>query len=218
MRLLCALLLLLWPQSIVLAQNLEEHIHQLNRRNSACSACNLVSRTLDAEAFSKQLVTTWKDATSAERSKEVKKSLKRSCKRLAAMEIGLSGTLQTEAFVDFHDLRKKGFSDFKDSKTGPKINKLVQDLCELIVKERASELVKKMEAWMAAGKKPRRLVDMRFNSDLKLCAGGVLSVCDSVFQDPEDAKAQPPPGEDIYDDDDDDGDIWGDGDIWDREL
>ena len=80
-------------------------------------------------------------------------------------------------------------------KTGPEVAKRVQDLCESIVNERAAELAERMESWRVAGKK-RRLVDFRFDTDSKLCSGGILSVCDKVF----DAKKQ---ANDDGDDDDD---------------
>ena len=210
MRSFMCLCLPLLLQSVALAQNLDAHISQLNKRKSACSACNLVSRTLDAESFSDQLVMSWKEATNEERSKQLKKSLRRSCKRLADMEIARSDSaLNASTFIDVLDLRKTGFGDkgFEDAKKGPEINKLVQDLCELIVSERAAELVQKMDAWRLAAQQPRRVVDLRFNSDLRLCSGGVLSVCEDVFQ--ESRVNQPtmttPGGGDDDDDDDDDG-------------
>ena len=70
----------------------------------------------------------------------------------------------------------QGFLDnFKDAQTGPHVTQTVQTLCELIAAEKAPELVVRIDEWMRA-KKGRRLVDFRFNSDSKLCAGGVLSV------------------------------------------
>ena len=135
----------------------------------------------------------------------------------ADMEIARSDSaLNASAFIDVLDLRKTGFGDkgFEDAKKGPEINKLVQDLCELIVSERAAELVQKMDAWRLAAQKPRRVVDLRFNSDLRLCSGGVLSVCEDVFQEsrvhpagiPRDQPTLPTPGGgDDDDDDDDDG-------------
>ena len=126
----------------------------------------------------------WKGWSSAERAKELGKTLKRSCAKIVEMEIGLSagGPLQkSRSYFDLLEMKQKGFMDvFKDAHYGAEVTAPLSELCELIVAERASDIVSRMEAWLG-GRRGRRVVDFRFDTDSKLCSGGVLSVCDTVF-------------------------------------
>lgn len=176
------LVLALIVRGTLASVTLAEYIQELNKQNSTCSACNQISRTLDREALGSKLVNSWKTSTAAKRSKELKKTLKRACGAISSMDIGQSkNTGLGSTFVDLLDLKKKGLEKmFENMQTGPAVTMKVQTLCELIVSERASELVERMEAWRVAGKK-RRIVDFRFNTDSRLCSGGILSVCNDVF-------------------------------------
>ena len=199
LRLFCLALLV---RGTLAAITLAEHIEELDKSKSACSACNQISRTLDGEALGSQLVSMWKSSTAEERSKELKKTLKRACRAIAKLELGQSKNVGlSSAFVDLLDMRKKGIDKmFDNMETGPAVNQKVQTFCELIVNEHAVDLVERMETWRAAGKK-RRIVDFRFNTDSRLCSGGILSVCDDVFKEQHESKL-----EKVDDDDDDDDD------------
>jgi hypothetical protein len=185
------LMLLMTQSRAAKAGALEAYVEELNKQQSACSACNLVSRTLDAEAFSSKLVQAWKDATPAERSKELRKSLGRACKSIGTLDIGASrGVNDSLTFIDLLDMKKVGMHEgFENTERGPAVTLRVQLLCKHIARERTGQLVELMETWRTA-RKGRRLVDFRFNTDSKMCSGGVLSVCESVFTgDPDRPKA-----------------------------
>jgi len=170
-------LLLIAPTSAALS--LRAKVEELEVEKSACSACNLISKMLDAEkSLSSRVVTKWKESSSEQRSKMLRTSLKKACSKLDDMEIAATSGRGTRTFFDRFELRKQNMgASFEGAETGPGVNAVVVELCELLVTEATPTFVARMEEWMGS-KKGRRLVDFRFHTDLGMCAGGVLNVCD----------------------------------------
>ena len=56
--------------AVIASASLDAHIAQLDAGKSTCSACNLVSKHLDAESLSSKLVKGWKDWTAVKRGEE----------------------------------------------------------------------------------------------------------------------------------------------------
>lgn len=202
---LLATLLLVVP--VCCASRLRAKLEELEAEKSACSACNMVSKMLDTESLSSQLIKAWKDSSSKQRSKLLKKSLKKACSKLADMEIAaVSGVGGSRTFFDRLEMKKlntgDGHDTFKDAKMGPAVTGVVVELCELLVTEQTNAFLTRMEGWMN-GKKGRRLVDFRFDTDLEMCAGGVLSVCTS----PSGSRSKPTQAAKDDEDDEDDREL-----------
>ena len=228
--LVLALLASLTAAKPTVAAYLEKHMDG----DSGCAACNLVAQRLDAEALGSKLVKSWKELTTAERVKELKKTLKtRACRGFESAEIGEainSELMKTYEASKLHKLaplepalnrsrtcvcRSRRFLDLstilpklrpRQMETGPAVNAKVQGLCEVIVDERAATLVEMMETWRRAGKK-RRLVDFRFVQHSRLCSGGVLSVCDKSNPNHQVLGEEAKKAADDDDDDDDDREL-----------
>ena len=188
--------------------SLQTTLDKMNEDNSACSACNLVTKTLDAEALSSHVVKEWKDASSVQRAKLLRQGLKKSCKRLATMEIGIVAQSGSRTYFDQFDMKKQGMMGmFEGSQTGDDVSGAVAGLCELLVTAKATTLVAHIEKWMSATK-GRRLVDFRFQSpDLAMCAGGVIDACKNVSTNKSAASSSGGGSDDDDDDDDDDREL-----------
>ena len=163
---------------------LEAYIEELQEWGSACSACNLVSQIFDAKPLKIEFSNSWKDWSSDERHRQLKRVLKRRCPALKAVDIAKTGAAgftapgTVRAFTDLEELRSKGFTGGFDGMVSgdPEINMQVVKLCELMVDEKMPAFVARLEEWLAA-KPTRKPIGVRFDDYLKVCAGGVVSVC-----------------------------------------
>jgi hypothetical protein len=183
--------------------DLKAAVSSFEEDNAACSACNLIAKALDAGPLSSKLVQGWAGWSEAERSKALKSTMKRaSCARISEMDIAVVSRPGVRTYFDMSDMRKHGIQvHFDDTKTGPEHGRAVRELCELLVSEKATTITHLMESWKL--RERGRLVDFRFMTDAKLCAGGVLSVCKEVQERDGDGHTKQADADGDDDDDDD---------------
>ena len=165
-----------------------EFMSDLGEQSVRCSACELVTATMDEAIDGSSLVSGWAEWTSAERAKKLRPILvRRGCRKFDTMQVALTGFEGSRRFVDFDQATQDG-STLTNLQMGVAQADAVHTLCRILAKEDVAALVSQMEAWLEK-KRGRRLIDIKMREQ----------VCVELLGECEEKKAE---GDD---DDDDDG-------------